>query len=173
MPFRITQACTGCTACLKVCPTQAIRGERKLLHVVDPAVCIECGACGRICPAGAVLNAGAGLCRQVQRSRWPRPVVLEGTCVSCNACLQACPVNALDVKKPLNRSASTAHFRRYGGENGQLTISPFAGEGGRAPDAAPPHLIPYLRDEKACIGCAFCEETCPVRAIRMGRLQKM
>ncbi len=36
MPYIITENCTGCTACIKRCPTDAITGERKLLHVIDP-----------------------------------------------------------------------------------------------------------------------------------------
>ena len=42
MAFIITENCTGCTACIRRCPTEAITGERKLLHVIDPELCIDC-----------------------------------------------------------------------------------------------------------------------------------
>jgi ferredoxin len=52
--------CTGCAACLRVCPTKAIRiRHRKSIRVVDQ--CIGCGACIRTCPAGAVSAATVGL----------------------------------------------------------------------------------------------------------------
>jgi ferredoxin len=52
--------CTGCAACLRVCPTRAIRiRRRKSIRIVDQ--CIGCGACIRICPAGAVGAATSGL----------------------------------------------------------------------------------------------------------------
>jgi NADH-quinone oxidoreductase subunit F len=49
--------CTGCMLCAKRCPVDAIAGERKKLHVVDPAVCIKCGACVEACRFEAVLIA--------------------------------------------------------------------------------------------------------------------
>ena len=96
MSHTITVDCTGCTACVKVCPVDAIRGERKALHVIDPAVCIDCGACGRICPAAAVLDEHARLCQMVKRKLWPQPVISERKCVSCGVCLEVCPTSVLD-----------------------------------------------------------------------------
>ena len=46
--------CTGCSACLNVCPVSAIRMEEDRLGsphpVVDSAKCIDCKACEKICP---------------------------------------------------------------------------------------------------------------------------
>jgi len=95
MAYLIIESCTGCTACTKVCPTNAISGERKLLHVIDAPVCIECGACGRICPADAVLNEERQPAVMVKRTLWLKPVVSNAKCVSCDACIQACPVDVL------------------------------------------------------------------------------
>ncbi|MCK4547606.1 MAG: NADH-quinone oxidoreductase subunit NuoF [Candidatus Eisenbacteria sp.] len=48
------EACTGCTACRKVCPTDCIAGERKQPHKIDPDRCIKCGACHEVCKFNAV-----------------------------------------------------------------------------------------------------------------------
>jgi NADH:ubiquinone oxidoreductase subunit F (NADH-binding)/(2Fe-2S) ferredoxin/NAD-dependent dihydropyrimidine dehydrogenase PreA subunit len=53
--YTIIDACTGCTACVKVCPTDAITGERRKLHVIDQAKCIQCGTCMDVCKDDAVL----------------------------------------------------------------------------------------------------------------------
>ncbi len=42
--------CTGCTACARACPADAISGERKQVHVIDQAACIRCGVCMEKCP---------------------------------------------------------------------------------------------------------------------------
>ncbi|MBN1321073.1 MAG: 4Fe-4S binding protein [Thermoleophilia bacterium] len=48
------EACTGCRACVRVCPTGAITGERKEAHVIDTELCIKCGACYEKCRFDAV-----------------------------------------------------------------------------------------------------------------------
>ena len=52
--FEITEDCDGCHACTKVCPTDAISGEKKKLHVIDHDACISCGACLDICPTESI-----------------------------------------------------------------------------------------------------------------------
>ncbi len=42
--------CTGCVACAKNCPTKAISGERKKVHVIDQKKCTKCGICQTVCP---------------------------------------------------------------------------------------------------------------------------
>lgn len=44
--------CTGCTTCMKHCPTEAIR-IRKGCAVIDAERCIDCGECIRNCPNNA------------------------------------------------------------------------------------------------------------------------
>ncbi len=47
-------ACTGCHVCLGACPTKAISGERKQLHVIDQKLCIQCDTCRQVCKFDAI-----------------------------------------------------------------------------------------------------------------------
>ena len=48
------EACTGCTLCVKSCPTKAITGARKEAHVINQEDCIRCGKCHTVCTFDAV-----------------------------------------------------------------------------------------------------------------------
>ncbi|GAB4279238.1 MAG: NADH-quinone oxidoreductase subunit NuoF [Deferrisomatales bacterium] len=52
--FEITDSCTGCRACVAACPVDAVSGERRARHAIDPELCIRCGACRDACPFDAV-----------------------------------------------------------------------------------------------------------------------
>ena len=47
--------CTGCMACVKVCPPNAITGEKRQPHVIDQDKCIRCGACYDKCRFNAII----------------------------------------------------------------------------------------------------------------------
>jgi NADH:ubiquinone oxidoreductase subunit F (NADH-binding)/Pyruvate/2-oxoacid:ferredoxin oxidoreductase delta subunit len=49
--------CTGCMVCLRACPTEAITGARRELHVIDPELCTRCDTCRQVCKFDAVLVA--------------------------------------------------------------------------------------------------------------------
>jgi len=47
--------CTGCGACFKLCPQQAVQGKPKELHLIDHAKCMRCGICRDACPFEAII----------------------------------------------------------------------------------------------------------------------
>ena len=47
--------CDGCGACVRVCTSDAILGEKKEPHTIDNARCSKCGACLEVCQPKAVL----------------------------------------------------------------------------------------------------------------------
>ena len=52
----IPEKCTGCTACSRVCPANAITGEKKKAHTIEQYSCIKCGKCFDTCKFDAVLK---------------------------------------------------------------------------------------------------------------------
>jgi len=55
LTYRIdTDACRGCTACVRKCPTSAIVGEPKKAHYIVDDKCIRCGSCHEVCKFDAV-----------------------------------------------------------------------------------------------------------------------
>ncbi|NMB37865.1 MAG: 4Fe-4S binding protein [Bacteroidales bacterium] len=49
----ISDLCVGCSHCMRVCPTEALRvnGGKATIH---PNLCIDCGRCYRECPTSAI-----------------------------------------------------------------------------------------------------------------------
>ena len=54
--YKIIDKCVGCGLCKTVCPVNAISGETKGKHTIDPEKCIKCGACMVKCPFKAIIR---------------------------------------------------------------------------------------------------------------------
>lgn len=50
----IEDKCKTCGICAKNCPTDAIRGEKKVPYVIEQDKCIKCGVCFNKCPFKAI-----------------------------------------------------------------------------------------------------------------------
>lgn len=48
------EKCTGCRVCARECPQEAISGEKKKVHKIDPQKCIKCGLCRDNCKFEAI-----------------------------------------------------------------------------------------------------------------------
>ncbi len=49
------ETCTGCGACRRRCPVEAVSGENKKPHTIDQDTCVRCGVCAEVCPVDAVV----------------------------------------------------------------------------------------------------------------------
>src|SRR6266481_2384267 len=98
MAFRIIETCIGCTACVKRCPTDAITGDRKVLHIIDPALCIDCGACGVVCPTDAILDQYGNVQHLLKKGE---RAALDALLTPCAGLLvdegERCPFEALEM----------------------------------------------------------------------------
>ncbi len=54
LTYEINENCVGCTACRRGCPVEAISGDPKAPHSIDPELCIKCGKCVTACRFGAI-----------------------------------------------------------------------------------------------------------------------
>jgi len=49
--YILPDKCQGCGICLRNCPSEAITGGKKMVHVIDQDKCNKCGTCLEVCPS--------------------------------------------------------------------------------------------------------------------------
>jgi len=103
MAYQITEACTGCTACARLCPVFAISGERNNRHEINPKRCLECGVCARACPQESLAGAVGRHLTKLPRKEWPKPNIEQAECSACQMCVDICTPGALSISLPQSR----------------------------------------------------------------------
>jgi len=48
--YILPDKCEGCGICLRACPPEAIKGGKRMIHVIDQSKCIKCNVCLEVCP---------------------------------------------------------------------------------------------------------------------------
>jgi len=92
----ITDKCTACTICERVCPTNAITGGERFY--IDPDLCINCSVCGVYCPFDAINDNKEQLVQKIKVKQIPKAVVHEELCTGCEFCVDICPFDALKME---------------------------------------------------------------------------
>ncbi len=49
--YILPDKCQGCMICMRNCPVEAIKGGKRLVHIIEQDKCIKCGTCLDVCPA--------------------------------------------------------------------------------------------------------------------------
>ncbi|KAA0252616.1 MAG: 4Fe-4S dicluster domain-containing protein [Chlorobiota bacterium] len=98
MPHEITDTCIGCTACASICPTEAIYGEKKMLHHIIPERCIDCAACSAVCPVECILDEHDEIKPRRKLADLPKATVVPESCTGCEFCVDVCPYGCITLK---------------------------------------------------------------------------
>ena len=99
MSFNITQDCVGCSACKRKCPWNAIVGEKKQKHLIDPTLCQECATCWYTCPKCAVEDIHGCRREKGERPRIPKATIDRKSCLGCQNCRFNCEQGAIHYEK--------------------------------------------------------------------------
>jgi ferredoxin len=135
----ITDKCTACTICERVCPTNAITGGE--IFFIDPELCINCSVCGVYCPFDAIDDSNDITVQRIKAKQIPKAVVHEELCTGCEFCVDVCPFEALEMKPLADASVHSLP------QTSQVAM-----------------VI-----DKNCVSCKLCEQVCIKDAIEVPR----
>lgn len=93
----ITNLCTSCGICERVCPTNAITSGDERFHI-EPDLCINCSVCGVYCPFDAINDSSEILVEKIKPKKIPKAEVHEELCTGCRFCEDVCPFDAIGMK---------------------------------------------------------------------------
>jgi len=132
--------CTGCGACMKVCPTNTLQPAgpaSDFAGFLSPEIrprkgpCEPtCTACGQVCPTGALRPLSG---EEKRYAKVGTAVIDRTRCIAwkdssaCLVCFEVCPYGAVDLDRV----------------EGSLVAVPSV-------------------EKKRCNGCGFCENNCPI-----------
>jgi electron transport complex protein RnfB len=136
----ITDKCTACTICERVCPTNAITSGEEVFFI-DPELCINCSVCGIYCPFDAIDDSRDVTVARIKIKKIPKAVVHDELCTGCEFCVDVCPFEALEMR-PVEGAV-----------------------GDHLPQTS---MIAYVI-EKNCVSCKLCEQVCIKDAIEVPR----
>lgn len=131
--------------------------------------CIGCSACAKICPVLAI----SGESKQ-------RYEINIRRCVSCGVCGRVCPKNAvLDGHGNPCKSIPRKNWKKPSIDTKLCSACGICVTWCRAEALriSPPgfhgdiHVFAQLHEPAKCVGCALCEENCPLGAITMTEAQ--
>jgi NADH-quinone oxidoreductase subunit F len=49
--YILPDKCAGCGICLRACPSEAISGGKRMIHLIDQSKCTKCRTCLDVCPS--------------------------------------------------------------------------------------------------------------------------
>ena len=136
----ITDKCTACTICERVCPTNAISSGE--IFFIDPDLCINCSVCGVYCPFDAIDDSRDVTVQRIKAKQIPKAVVHEELCTGCEFCVDICPFDAIKMTNAVE-----------GDFDYQLPQMQTIAE-----------VLP-----KQCVSCKLCEQVCIKNAIEVPR----